>query len=42
MEKQIKKEFEEYRKEAQTQVGEGNAKPLVLRGSGGSGGHFGR
>lgn len=38
LEKQIKKVFEEYRKEAQTQVGEGNARPLQLRGSGGGGG----
>lgn len=41
LEKQIKKEFEDYRKEAQTQVGEGNAIPLALRGSGGHG-NFGR
>ncbi|GAQ91483.1 hypothetical protein KFL_007930060 [Klebsormidium nitens] len=42
LEKQIKKSFEKYRKEAQTQLGEGNARPLVLRGAGSGGGSFGR
>ncbi|GAQ82637.1 putative Reverse transcriptase [Klebsormidium nitens] len=36
LEKKIKKTYEEYRKEAAEQVGEGHARPNVVRGAGGT------